>query len=105
MLYWVSRAKLNLGVTLLLTLQGMSDPDFNSSAIPDPAKPTTAAQRQMQQDELYARQLAQHYQTAQGPRRTPNEPPLPARPQSDHDRLYGGSERERNFFDGMFQIQ
>lgn len=83
-----------------LTRTGMSDPDFSPPAPQPPPPQTTAEQRQMEQDEMYARQLAQHYQTDPRSGRGAHNPPLPARPQSDRDRLYGGEERERNFFDG-----
>lgn len=81
----------------------MSDPDFNAAASPQPAPTTetTAAQRQMEQDEMYARQLAQHYQSsAQRSQRPPQDPRLPPRQRSEQDELYRDDDRERNFFDG-----
>lgn len=85
----------------------MSDPDFKpeEAAPPQPPRPT-AAQRQLEQDELYARQLAEHYQNVQRPPRSSSydqrerNPPLPRRPNQQnvpHDELY--DDRERSFFD------
>ena len=94
----------------------MSDPDSQAEPAPpaQPPRPTqqsrdTAAQRQLEADELYARQLAEHYSNqAQGPRRDPGrdyrgqEPPqLPRRQQEtglNPNELY--DDRERSFIDG-----
>ncbi|KAF2083617.1 hypothetical protein K490DRAFT_51194 [Saccharata proteae CBS 121410] len=44
-------------------LLSMSDPSFKIEDVPPPQPPRpTAAQRQLEQDELYARQLAEHFQ-------------------------------------------
>ena len=94
----------------------MSDPDAQTEPAPPPQPPrpsqqapTTEAQRQLEADELYARQLAEHYNNqAYGPRRDSSrdyrgqEPPqLPLRqPQTglNPNELY--DDRERSFIDG-----
>lgn len=78
-------------------LLSMSDPDFQGDEAPPPQPPRpTQQQRQLEQDELYARQLAEHYATANpnpNPRRQQGEraQPRPNAPQ--------GAEREYSFFD------
>lgn len=81
-------------------LLGMTDPDFKSedAAPPKPPRPT-AAQQQLEQDEMYARQLAQHYNSSgrtqrESYNREQGNPPLPARNSSFND------DRDRSFFDG-----
>ena len=92
----------------------MSDP--NAQIEPTPANPPpravpqaqlTPAERQMLQDEQYARQLAEHYNSQAGygqgggGRHGYEGPPprLPQRPgQPRDDDLY--DDRERNFIDG-----
>lgn len=75
----------------------MTDPNAQEEDIP-PAKPPrpSVAQRQVEADEIYARQLAEHYN-----RRAPQ-------PRFDDDARYrqrrgseGSEEREYSFFDGM----
>ena len=80
-------------------LLGMSDPDAQQREMPPPQPPRPAArQTQLESDEMYARQLAEHYETtarAQQQQRQPSygqaprrqERPLPQAPQ-------------RNFIDG-----
>ncbi|KAF1846466.1 uncharacterized protein K460DRAFT_339721 [Cucurbitaria berberidis CBS 394.84] len=80
-------------------LLSMSDPNFKAEEAPPPKPPRPQPRSQLEQDEIYARQLAEHYQTqggqggygsrtqGEGPRRQqtglrPNEP-----------------EREHSFFD------
>jgi len=79
----------------------MSDPSFNAEEAPPPQPPRpTAAQRQLEQDEMYARQLAQHYQTTERPQRGGQTQPQRRQQQyEDDDELYGSGERDRNFFD------
>ncbi|KAH0292579.1 hypothetical protein M436DRAFT_49368 [Aureobasidium namibiae CBS 147.97] len=85
-------------------LLAMSDPDFKPEEAPPPRPPRpTQAQRQLDADEQYARQLAQHFQTESRPQRTRRDdddrgPPLPTRPRQQRP---GGAEedREYNFFD------
>jgi hypothetical protein len=94
-------------------LLGMSDPDSQKDLEP-PAKPprptqqyavgTTTAQSQLEADELYARQLAEHYsggarqyqqgQPSPGRNQQPQRPKQPGRIGSK------GAENERSFIDG-----
>lgn len=82
----------------------MSDPNFQEeeAAPPQPPRPTKA-QRQLEADEMYARQLAEHFQASErGPRRSHDDrgPPLPVR--NNSGRLTADSdEREHSFFDGQ----
>lgn len=90
-----SRAASTLG--LLTCPKGMTDPNAAQDiAPPKPPRPS-AAQRQLEADELYARQLAEHYN-----RRAP-QPGYDDR--ASYDRRRRGSdvseEREYSFFDGM----
>ncbi|KAI4831894.1 hypothetical protein E4T44_09511, partial [Aureobasidium sp. EXF-8845] len=85
-------------------LLAMSDPDFKPEEAPPPRPPRpTQAQRQLDADEQYARQLAQHFQTEPRPQRSRRDdddrgPPLPTRPRQQRP---GPAEddREYNFFD------
>jgi hypothetical protein len=79
-------------------LLSMSDPSFKAEETPPPQPPRRQQPRtQMEQDEMYARQLAEHYQSqeggftapAGGPRRQQTGPPRPNEP-----------DREHSFFDG-----
>jgi hypothetical protein len=83
-----------------LTRAGMSDPNFKAEEAPPPQPPRPQPRSQLEQDEIYARQLAEHYQSqgGQGPRQQgeqrrqqpsqrPNEP-----------------DREHSFFDGTFSV-
>lgn len=94
----------------------MSDPDAQVEPLPPPQPPrpaepprSPAAQHQVDQDELYARQLAEHYNTqTYDPRRDSSRdyrgqenPRLPRRPQEtglNPNELY--DDRERSFIDG-----
>ena len=94
----------------------MSDPDSQTEPAPPPQPPRptqqsqgTAAQRQLEADERYARQLAEHYNNqAYGPRRDSGrdyrgqEPPrLPTRQREtglNPNEL--DDDRERSFIDG-----
>jgi hypothetical protein len=75
----------------------MSDPNFKAEETPPP-QPPRPQRTQLEQDEIYARQLAEHYQNQGGagargqqrrqqPNQRPNEP-----------------EREHSFFDGMLAV-
>lgn len=44
----------------------MSDPNFKSEEAPPPQPPRPQPRSQLEQDEMYARQLAEHYQTQGG---------------------------------------
>ncbi|KAI4729422.1 hypothetical protein E4T49_02768 [Aureobasidium sp. EXF-10728] len=100
-----------LGTSLSLVLQtmtdcspAMSDPDFKPEEAPPPRPPRpTQAQRQLDADEQYARQLAQHFQSEARPQRTRRDdddrgPPLPNRPRQQRPGL-GDDDREYSFFD------
>lgn len=85
----------------------MSDPSFKpeEAAPPRPPRPTPA-QRQLEADEMYARQLAEHYQNSQRATRPPhydddNGPPLPSRNNAGRSaRAQDDEEKEYSFFDG-----
>ncbi|GAB7350876.1 hypothetical protein MBLNU459_g1395t1 [Dothideomycetes sp. NU459] len=83
-------------------LLGMSDPDFKPEEAPPPRPPRpTQAQRQLEQDEMYARQLAEHYGSAARPRGRDQDdrgPPLPNRNNAGRPVLDDG-DREHSFFD------
>ncbi|CAA9964762.1 hypothetical protein CFE70_008201 [Pyrenophora teres f. teres 0-1] len=77
-------------------LLSMSDPNFKAEETPPPQPPRPQPRSQLEQDEIYARQLAQHYQTQGGPggqgQRGQGQRQQPgARP--------GEPEREHSFFD------
>jgi hypothetical protein len=75
----------------------MTDPNAQEDyAPPKPPRPT-AAQRQLEADELYARQLAEHYNRRSQPPRGGNEDPYSRERRGDEQ----GDEKEYNFFDGM----
>ncbi|KAI5274210.1 hypothetical protein E4T47_02689 [Aureobasidium subglaciale] len=85
-------------------LLAMSDPDFKPEEAPPPQPPRpTQAQRQLDSDEQYARQLAQHFQSESRPRHTMRDeddrgPPLPNRPRQQRPGP-GEDDREYSFFD------
>lgn len=80
----------------------MSDPNFKAEEAPPPQPPRPQPRTQLEQDEIYARQLAEHYQSQGG--------------QHGHGaRGHGGDgqrrqqrpdnrDREPSFFDGMPEI-
>lgn len=82
-------------------LLGMSDPDFKAEEAPPPRPPRpTAAQRQMDQDEMYARQLAQHYQSSARDRQSNSQRQRQQGQQSLYADRREDDGRERSFFDG-----
>lgn len=87
----------------------MSDPNFKGEEAPppQPRRPANAARSQLEQDELYARQLAEHYQSQSSAydgygSRTRGDPPTSDRRYQESglkpNELY--DDRERSFFDG-----
>ncbi|KAF1356689.1 hypothetical protein BDV97DRAFT_307005 [Delphinella strobiligena] len=85
-------------------LLGMSDPNFKPEEVAPPKPPRpTAAQRQLEADEMYARQLAEHYQSSSRDQRGRYDddddrgPPLPRRNQAASPT--SDEEREHSFFD------
>jgi len=85
----------------------MSDPDSQKEPEPPakPPRPSQIAQSQLEADEMYARQLAEHYsgEARRGPStgRT-HDPVLPTRQREANiksNELY--DDRERSFIDGM----
>ena len=77
----------------------MTDPTAAERDAPPPKPPRpTAAQRQLEADELYARQLAEHYNRRAPQPRWENEHPQ-QRPRSGSDM---SDEREYSFFDGLW---
>ncbi|OMP84486.1 CUE domain-containing protein 5 [Diplodia seriata] len=82
-----SRGKVEPAFNALLS---MSDPNFKEEEVPPPQPPRPSQPRsQLEQDELYARQLAAHY-SASGSR---------GNPQQQHQRVQSEDEREHSFFD------
>lgn len=89
-------------------LLGMSDPSAQVDLPPvKPPRPSeteaSTIQQQLRQDEMYARQLAEHYNAGQPRRRAPDSEwehePHPSRRSRDGG-VYGDEdERERNFID------
>ena len=80
---------------------GMTDPNATAQddyAPPKPPRPT-AAQRQLEADELYARQLAEHYNRRAQPPRGDQEAYRRQRGPDDET-----EEREYNFFDGIYPV-
>ncbi|KAL2802790.1 hypothetical protein BJX63DRAFT_440610 [Aspergillus granulosus] len=76
-------------------LLGMTDPSAQEDyAPPKPPRPT-AAQRQLEADELYARQLAEHYNRRAQPARGGNEDPYSRQRRGEEQE----DEKEYNFFD------
>jgi hypothetical protein len=81
----------------------MTDPKAQEEMAPPPKPPrptrATAQQRQMEADEMYARQLSEHYN--QSRRRAPppgwETDPRYQRPRGSEE----SEEREYSFFDGM----
>jgi len=85
---------------------GMSDPDFQAEETPPPQPPRPKqARTQLEADELYARQLAQHYQSSApgyGSRER-GDPPMPQRRRETAlkpNELY--DDKEHSFFDGIY---
>jgi hypothetical protein len=83
----------------------MSDPNFKAeeAQAPPPQPPRPQPRSQLEQDEMYARQLAHHYQSQGGPQGqggygARGEGQAPGRPRP------GEPEREHSFFDGMSHI-
>lgn len=82
----------------------MSDPNFKGEEAPPPQPPRPSQPRsQLEQDEIYARQLAEHYQSSsQGyGSRTRGDPPLPGQRRQTGlkpNEMY--DDREHSFFDG-----
>lgn len=88
-------------------LLSMSDPNFKEDEAPPPQPPRpTQPRSQLEQDEIYARQLAEHFQTQQGGgygsrgRGDPHQPPQRRQTGLKPNELY--DDREHSFFDGVF---
>lgn len=76
----------------------MTDPNASAQddyAPPKPPRPS-ATQQQLEADELYARQLAEHYNRRAQSRRVENEAYGRQRNAADDE-----EEKEYNFFDGI----
>lgn len=76
----------------------MSDPNFKAEEAPPP-QPPRPQRSQLEQDEIYARQLAEHYQSQGGPGGQ-------GQGQGQQRRQHPGQrpnepDREHSFFDGM----
>jgi hypothetical protein len=91
---------------MLTSRAGMSDPNFKSEETPPPQPPRPQPRSQLEQDEMYARQLAEHYSTQGGqqgqggygsrtqPGSAPRRQQTGLRPNDSND------DREHSFFDG-----
>lgn len=87
-------------------LLGMSDPNYEQDMAPPPVPRKAQPMSQLEADELYARQLAEQYNTSYtgfGGRGVGN-PPVPARRQGQEsglkpNEMYG--QKEHSFIDGM----
>lgn len=85
----------------------MSDPNFKAEEAqeappPRPPRPAQQPRNQLEADELYARQLAEHYETAgygSGTRGNPRHPQQQRETGLKPNELY--DDREHSFFDGM----
>ncbi|THX05163.1 hypothetical protein D6C77_02755 [Aureobasidium pullulans] len=92
-------------IRAVLIASAMSDPDFKPEEAPPPRPPRpTQAQRQLDADEQYARQLAQHFQSESRPQRAMRDeddrgPPLPNRPRQQQRPGLAEDDREYSFFD------
>ena len=84
----------------------MSDPDFRGDETPPLQPPRPAPPRnQVEADAIYARQLADHYQsgfTQPGARGRQQEPRLPQRRQETGLKPNELYDREHSFFDGTY---
>ena len=82
----------------------MSDPDFKAEEEAPPPQPPrrTQPQSQVEADELYARQLNEHYNAARPQQRSSQDraPPLPRRRSQPPDSDEGPT--SPGFFDGRF---
>jgi hypothetical protein len=79
----------------------MSDPTFKAEEAPPPQPPRPQPRSQLEQDEIYARQLAEHYQSQGG---QPAQGGYSARAPGEQRRQQPGqrpneSDREHSFFD------
>lgn len=83
----------------------MTDPTAQEDMVPPPKPPrpphpaTSTTQRQLEADEMYARQLAEHYNASgrRGPAPGWENDPRYRRPRGSED----SEEREYSFFEGM----
>lgn len=83
----------------------MSDPDFKAEETPPPQPPRPQPRSQVEQDEIYARQLAEHYESSYSGygSRSRGDPPVSRRRQETGlkpNELY--DDRDHSFFDGHF---
>lgn len=86
---------------------GMSDPDFRSEETPPPPPPRPQPRSQLEQDEMYARQLAEHYQNQGGQQaqggygsRTQERERQPYARSNNKNNNNRDDDREHSFFDG-----
>lgn len=78
----------------------MSDPNFKSEEAPPPQPPRPQPRSQLEQDEMYARQLAEHFESQggqQGQGGYGSRQPRPYARSNNQNK----DEREYSFFDGM----
>jgi hypothetical protein len=105
MRFWVRGSNVYKWTAILTWVVGMTDPKAQEEMAPPPKpprpsqQPTSTTQRQMDADEMYARQLSEHY-NATGRRAPPpgwESDPRYQRPRGSEE----SDDREYNFFDGM----
>lgn len=84
----------------------MSDPDFTDDAPPPPPPRPTAEQQQLHNDELYARQLADHYSSTERSRTQTSRPQTQQRRSNPGPTAApaGADERDYSFFDDELPV-
>lgn len=86
-----------------LIILGMTDPTAQEDMVPPPKPPrptqqrsTSTTQRQLEADEMYARRLAEHYNSRRGPASDWQNDPRYHQPRGGEE----AEDKEYNFFDG-----
>lgn len=86
-----------------LMILGMTDPTAQEDMVPPPKPPrptqqraTSTTQRQLESDEMYARQLAEHYNSRRGPAPDWQNDPRYHQPRGGEE----AEDKEYSFFDG-----
>lgn len=86
---------------------GMSDPNFKSEEAAPKKPPRPQPRSQLEQDEMYARQLAEHYQSQGGPQgqggygsERRSAPYARSNNQGQNSQGHNKDDRDYNFFDG-----
>lgn len=79
----------------------MTDPNAAEQDVPPakPPRPSSTARTQLESDEMYARQLAEHYNRRRAPR-----PDLDDQYRDSRRGSMNSEERDYSFFDGMLDF-